>query len=48
MTNEEVRFGFLCPRHAGQLYGGHLEDFPESWLDGESTGALLQCEPVVP
>lgn len=31
--NEEERFGFLCPRQAGQLYSGHLEDLPESWLD---------------
>lgn len=31
--NEEVRFGFLCPVRAGQIYGGQLEDLPENWLD---------------
>lgn len=31
--NEDVRFGFLCPRNEGQLYRGQLEDLPESWLD---------------
>jgi len=31
--NEDARFGFLCPTRSGQLYGGQLEDLPETWLD---------------
>lgn len=39
--NEDVRFGFLCPRNDGQLYRGLLEDLPESWLD------LTRAEPKI-
>lgn len=39
--NEEVRFGFLCPRRDNQSYQGHLEDLPESWLD------LTKSEPKI-
>lgn len=39
--NDDVRFGFLCPQSAGQLYLGRLEDLPESWLD------LTRAEPKV-
>jgi hypothetical protein len=38
---EDVRFGFLCPRREAQVYGGALEDLPESWLD------LSRAEPKV-
>ena len=31
--NEDVRFGFLCPRAEGQIYNGKLEDLPETWLE---------------
>ena len=31
--NDDVRFGFLCPRHAEQTYSGRLEELPESWVD---------------
>ena len=39
--NEDVKFGFLCPRTEGQIYRGEIEDLPESWLD------LLKAEPSV-
>lgn len=39
--NEDVRFGFLCPRKNTQLYRGQLEDLPEAWLD------LTKAEPKV-
>lgn len=39
--NEDVRFGFLCPRNDGQVYRGLLEDLPESWLD------LTKTEPKI-
>lgn len=39
--NEDVRFGFLCPRNATQLYRGQLEDLPEPWLD------LTKAEPKI-
>jgi len=31
--NEDVKFGFLCPAASGQIYGGKLEDLPETWLE---------------
>lgn len=31
--NEDVKFGFLCPRTNGQQYRGLVEDLPENWLD---------------
>ncbi len=31
--NEDVRFGFICPRTDSQLYQGRLDDLPEIWLD---------------
>ncbi len=37
--NEELAFGFLCPRGPGQLYAGRLEDLPDTWLD------LAKAEP---
>ncbi len=39
--NEDVRFGFLCPRRDVQSYKGFMEDLPESWLD------LTKAEPKV-
>lgn len=39
--NEDVRFGFLCPRRDSQSYQGFMEDLPESWLD------LTKAEPKV-
>lgn len=39
--NEDVWFGFLCPRSQRQSYQGQLEDLPESWLD------LTRTEPKV-
>ena len=39
--NEDVGFGFLCPRYEAQSYQGNLEDLPESWLD------LTKAEPKV-
>ena len=29
----EVRFGFLAPRKADQVYQGRLEYLPDNWLD---------------
>src|SRR5690606_25751532 len=37
--NEEAQYGFLCPDVPGQIYGGAIEDLPETWLD-------LSREPV--
>ncbi len=39
--NEDIRFGFLCPRSSEHLYQGHLEDLPDTWLD------LSRSEPKV-
>ena len=39
--NEDVHFGFLCPRREEQSYQGRLEDLPETWLD------LSKAEPKV-
>lgn len=39
--NEDVRFGFLCPKRDGQSYQGMLEDLPEAWLD------LTKAEPKI-
>ena len=39
--NEDVRFGFLCPKRDGQSYQGVLEDLPEAWLD------LTKAEPKI-
>lgn len=39
--NEDVRFGFLCPKRDGQSYLGMLEDLPEAWLD------LTKAEPKI-
>lgn len=39
--NEDVRFGFLCPRHSEQIFQGRLEDLPENWLD------LTRAEPKI-
>lgn len=40
--NEDVRFGFLCPTRDGQLYGGQLEDLPETWLDFSRTNVKVK------
>jgi len=31
--NEEMSFGFLCPRSDAHSYQGALEDLPEAWID---------------
>ncbi|MEA3410181.1 MAG: DEAD/DEAH box helicase [Pseudomonadota bacterium] len=39
--DEDLHFGFLCPRHGRQTYQGRLEDLPETWLD------LTRAEPKI-
>jgi len=40
--DEDARYGFLCPRRAGQQYHGALEDLPESWLDLTRAAARIK------
>jgi hypothetical protein len=40
-NNDDVQFGFLCPKNSEQQYQGGLEDLPEIWLD------LTRSEPKI-
>lgn len=31
--NQDLSYGFLCPRSSSQNYQGTLEDLPEAWID---------------
>lgn len=36
--DQQRRFGFLMPERLGQVYQGHIEDLPDSWLETSASG----------